>query len=83
MGSLSVQWVFWAISSDFKPGADTFNQGFLFASAPEGSYAGCVAMDIATPYQTALRVIYLGCLSPGFHWWDGPSGVGSFSEVVP
>jgi hypothetical protein len=43
---------------------------------------GYMAMNGAPPYQTAFEGIDSGCLSLGFPWWDGPSGVGGFSEVV-
>jgi hypothetical protein len=41
-----------------------------------------VAIDVAPPYWTTLRVICSGYLSPGFLWWDGISGGGEFSEVL-
>jgi hypothetical protein len=44
---------------------------------------GCVAMDVAPPYGTVLGEINSGCLIPGFPWWDGLSGVGRLSEVLP
>jgi hypothetical protein len=41
-----------------------------------------MAMGVSPPYCTALGRIGSGCLSPGFPWWDRPSGAGKFSEVV-
>jgi hypothetical protein len=43
---------------------------------------GCVTMDVAPPYQTALGGVGSGCLSPSFPWWDGPSGA-SRDVVIP
>jgi hypothetical protein len=42
---------------------------------------GCVAMDFAPPYQTALRGIISGYLSPGFPSWVGLSGADCFFEM--
>jgi hypothetical protein len=67
-----------------NPGADTF-EGDFSESLPllEVDVLGCVAMDVAPPYLTALAGIDSMYLSPGFPWWDGPSSAGRFSKVVP
>jgi hypothetical protein len=40
-----------------------------------------VVMDIDPPVDS-LRGVGSGCLSPGFPWCDGPSGVGGISKMV-
>jgi hypothetical protein len=43
---------------------------------------GSVTMDVAPPYQAALKGISFECLSPNSSWWDGLSGLYEFSNVV-
>jgi hypothetical protein len=60
----------------------TLWQGFsLFLPLLKVAMLGCVAMDFAPPYQTALRGIISGYLSPGFPSWVGLSGADCFFEM--
>jgi hypothetical protein len=43
----------------------------------------CLVMDVAPLCQIALGGVSSGWLSPVFPWYDGPSGAGRISEVLP
>jgi hypothetical protein len=43
---------------------------------------GCVAMGVAPPYRTVWQGFGSEGSRPGFPWWNGPSGLGKFCEVL-